>query len=158
MQIYLKVVYTLFLGIMVALFIGFGISAFYQEPKAPEYPIILDKDPSIADTQEEKDARVKFEADQKQYNNDMKPYNRNVFIIATVASVILLGASFMFFKTFPDISNGILLGGVFTLVYAVIRGLMSEDSMIRFVVVTVGLAIALVLGYLRFGRHLEREK
>lgn len=157
MQIYLKVVYTLFLGIMVALFIGFGISAFYQEPKAPEYPTMLEKESSI-ETADEKEARIQFEKDQKTYREAMKPYNRNVFIIATIASVILLGASFSFFKTFPDISNGILLGGVFTLVYAVIRGLMSEDSMIRFVVVTVGLAIALVLGYLRFGRHLEREK
>jgi hypothetical protein len=53
------------------------------------------------------------------------------------------------------IADGILLGGVFTTIYGIIRGLMSEDTKFRFIIVTVGLIIALVLGYIKFIKNKE---
>jgi hypothetical protein len=55
-------------------------------------------------------------------------------------------------------ADGILLGGVFTAAYSIIRGLMSEDSRFRFLIVAVGLAIALILGYLKFIRPKENKE
>jgi hypothetical protein len=53
------------------------------------------------------------------------------------------------------IADGILLGGVFTTMYSIIRGLMSEDSQFRFLIVVIGLGIALALGYIKFIRPRE---
>jgi len=50
------------------------------------------------------------------------------------------------------IADGILLGGVFTTAYGIIRGFMSDSSQFRFLVVTMGLLIALILGYVKFIR------
>jgi len=50
------------------------------------------------------------------------------------------------------IADGILLGGVFTTAYGIIRGLMSDSSRFRFFIIAVGLLIAFVLGYLKFIR------
>jgi hypothetical protein len=45
-----------------------------------------------------------------------------------------------------------LLGGVFAAAYSIIRGLMSENTQFRFIIVVIGLAIALALGYIKFIR------
>ena len=37
----LRVVYTLFIGVLFAILVGVGIAAFYEEPKEPEYPSVL---------------------------------------------------------------------------------------------------------------------
>lgn len=53
----LKLVYTFFLGLLIALFVGFGINTFYPAPDEPEYPSVLNtvgKEPT--------DAQVKAQA------------------------------------------------------------------------------------------------
>ena len=50
------------------------------------------------------------------------------------------------------IADGILLGGVFVTAYGIIRGLMSDSSEFRFLIITIGLIVALVLGYIKFIR------
>jgi len=83
---------------------------------------------------------------------DSKPYHRNVSIISLVASIIILILSLTLLSKIKMIADGILLGGVFTTIYAIIQGLMSDSSQFRFLVVTVGLIIAFVLGYIKFIR------
>ena len=74
----LKIIYTLFLGLLVALFVGLGIDAFYPGPKAPDYPVMLDtvKQGCQEDAQTQA-TRLKFDQDMKDYNDQSKPYNRN---------------------------------------------------------------------------------
>lgn len=48
------------------------------------------------------------------------------------------------------INGGIMLGGLFTLFYGLMRGFASQDSKYSFVAVSVGLVIVLFLGYRRF--------
>ena len=50
------------------------------------------------------------------------------------------------------IADGLLLGGVFTTMYSIIRGVMTENSQFRFLIVTLGIIIAFVLGYIKFIR------
>ncbi len=50
------------------------------------------------------------------------------------------------------LSNGILLGGLFTMLYGVGWGLASGNSVTRFLVLVAALAVSLVLGYLKFVR------
>ena len=51
------------------------------------------------------------------------------------------------------ISNGLLLGGGFTMLYGVGWIVATDTSVTRFVVMTVALLITLALGYLRFVRQ-----
>jgi len=154
----LKLIYTLFLGLLVALFVGLGIDAFYDGLKAPDYPMSIETaKPDCPENPEIKATREKYEAEQKIYQQEFKSYSRNVSMIALVAAIIILVASLTLFSKIKMIADGILLGGVFTTAYSIIRVLMSEDSKFRFLIVTIGLIIALVLGYIKFVRPKEEE-
>lgn len=155
----LKLIYTLFLALLVALFVGLGIDAFYPGPKAPDYPIILDTaKPGCEEDMEIKSVREKFSRETAEYNQQSKPYNRNVSIISLAFAVIILIVSLTFLSKIKMIADGVLLGGVFTTAYSIIQGLMSQDSKFRFIVVTSGLIIALVLGYIKFIRPKKNEE
>jgi len=155
----IKFVYTIFLALLIALFVGLGISAFYPGPKEPQFPVELDAEkPGCEETPALKTAREEFNQAQRDYTNNFKPYSRNVSIISIAAAILILIASLTLLSKIKMIADGILLGGVFTTIYSIIRGLMSEDTKFRFLIVTVGLLIALVLGYLKFIRPKEESE
>ncbi len=155
----IKYVYIVFVGILLAAFVGVGIAAFYKGPKAPEYPVELqypesvkfgvEATPSAERLELQRDQDLKFKEFQK--NNEI--YNRNVSIIALVAAVIMLVLSLTLFKAILVIADGLLLGGVITLGYSVVRGFGSNDDMVRFMVVSASLIVALVLGYIKFVKN-----
>lgn len=155
----LKLIYTLFLALIVALFVGLGIDAFYPGPKAPEYPVELQSFKETCEaTPEQKIAQAEYDQAQKKYLEKSKPYNRNVSIISIASSVIILIISLTFLSKIKMIADGILLGGVFTAAYGIIRGLMSEDTKFRFLITALGLIISLILGYIKFIRPKEKQK
>src|SRR5665647_1561379 len=105
----LEVIYTLFLALMIALFFGLGVSAFYTSPKPPEYPTVLSvpsKDGSM--TQEQINIEVSFEKAQKKYQTEFSTYSRNVSIITLILAVIALAISLIFLGNIYVISNGLL--------------------------------------------------
>jgi hypothetical protein len=145
----LKLVYTFFIGILVAIFVGVGIATFYPAPPAPQWPIelnTLSKQPSVEEEQVQKAYDKKMQA----YQEESKPYNQNVSIITLFASVILLSLSIALEKKIKIIADGIMLGGLFTLLYSIGRGFASENTKYVFIAVTIGLAVALYLGYHKF--------
>lgn len=154
----LKVLYSIFIGLLVALFVGLGIAAFYPGPTAPEYPSELsDSRPVIpegqtapVETEEQKALRKQYDADQKQYREDNAAYNRRVSIVSLIAAVIVLVTALALVNTLHLISDGLLLGGVLTLAYSIIRGFMGENNIYRFTVVAIGLIITLIIGYIKF--------
>lgn len=149
----IKFIYTIFLALLIALFVGLGIDAFYPGPKAPQYPIELDQVKSgCEETIEQQTLRKEFNQAQEKFMEESKPYNRNVSIISLVASIIILVLSLTLLTKIRMIADGILLGGVFATIYSIIRGLMSQNSQFRFLIVVIGLIIALVLGYIKFIR------
>src|SRR4030042_1653522 len=151
----LKLIYTFLIGIFVVLFVGVGIAAFYPEPKFPEAPTAIkygspESIKSGEQSEETKAEIEKFDKEEKEYQIQSRIYNRNVSIIALTASILIVIASPTLFKEILLIADGLLLGGVFTLLYSVGRGFGAEDNKFRFVVVTVGLIISLILGYVKF--------
>jgi len=159
----LQVLYMIFLGIIIAVFCGLGIDTFYPGPVAPEYPTVLQNEqyktaPATTQTPEELAAQKEFDAAQKQYQNDLKPYSRNASMIAIVLAVLALSLSLIVLVKWEVIANGVLLGGIFTMAYSIILGMQSEDPKFRFFLVTAGVAITFALGYLKFVRaHKEVE-
>jgi hypothetical protein len=155
----IKFVYTIFLALLVALFVGLGISAFYPGPKEPLYPVELNVDkPGCEETQELKNIRIEYERANRDFSENFKSYSRNVSIISLAAAILILIASLTLLAKIKMIADGILLGGVFTTIYSIIRGLMSEDTKFRFLIVTIGLLIALVLGYIKFIKPKEEAE
>ena len=78
---------------------------------------------------------------------------RTTSIILIVLATLVMAASLMRTEQLPVISNGLLLGGVFTMAYGVGWGIFSGSSVMRFVVITVALILTLGLGYARFVRQ-----
>jgi len=154
----IKLFYTIFLALLIALFVGFGIDTFYSSPEPPEYPSrleVLKPDNTMSD--EDRTAFEEYDQAQKQYQEKSKIYNRNVSIIALVAAIIILILSLTFLSKIKMIADGILLGGILTTAYGIIRGLMSDSSRFRFFVIAIGLLIAVVLGYIKFIRPKENS-
>lgn len=147
----LKLFYSLFLGILLAIFVGVGINTFYPGPPAPEYPTELNYTEKQLTTKQQRIQKA-YDIKINQYNKNMQPYNRNVSIMALTAAVILLVISLVFEKRMKIISDGVILGGLFTLLYSLGRGFASSDSKYVFVVVSICLVAVLYLGYHRFVR------
>lgn len=148
----LTFIYTLFLGVLLAIFIGVGVNTFYPTPEGPEYPTELQsyaKEP----TEEQIAQQRAFDEQVRAHEESLQPYSRNVSIITLSAAVILLGLSmYLERRKIAVLADGVMLGGLFTLLYALGRGFASQDSKYTFVVITIALALVLYLGYHRFVR------
>ena len=145
----LKIVYAFFLGILLAISVGMGVAAFYPQPEGPTYPSELNfvnKEPTQQQQQSQKD----FDAQQRAWEDKMKPYNRNVSIITMVAALVFMAIGLLLEQKIGVLADGILLGGVLTLLYSMGRGFASQNSKYSFVVALIGVVIAIALGYLRF--------
>ncbi len=145
-----KVLYKLFLALMLALFIGFGIAVFYTSPKAPDYPVELQNKNSDQLTTAQKAVETDFNIKQSDFQKKFATYSRNVSAVALGFAVILLILSLTVLVKIDIIGDGALFGGLLTLGYGIIRGFMSQEAKYQFAVVTVGLLITLFLGYIKF--------
>lgn len=154
----LKVIYSVFIGVLFAIFVGVGIAAFYTSPNPPEEPIELrlrssneQVTPQLRQKQEE------FDKASKEFQKKFEEYNRNVSIISLVAAILILVVSLTLVRKILLIADGLLLGGVLTLFYSVARGFGSGDNTFRFIVVSIGFATSLILGYLKFIKPVESK-
>lgn len=77
-------------------------------------------------------------------------HSRDVGVVTLIGSVLLLVLSLLVERRRPVLADGILLGGLFTLLHSVVRSLVSQDTLVTFGVVTVALALVLYVGYRRF--------
>lgn len=145
----LKFIYILFIGILLAIFVGVGIEAFYPQPPIPTCWQNLNKPLTPEQTQTPEYLQSQERCNQE-YNGLIQEHNKNVSIIAIVGAVIFLVISLVFLAKIALISDSILLGGVLTLLYSIVHGFNVGDNMFRFILVTVGVVVALGLGYLKF--------
>lgn len=154
----IRYVYIVFVGILLAAFVGVGIAAFYKGPKYPETPIELrfpETKQFDATSAAYMQKQLEFDQKSEEFQKQNADYSRNVSIIALIAAVVMMVLSLTLFKQILVIADGLLLGGVLTLAYSVIRGFGSNDDMVRFLVVSASLIVALTLGYIKFVKPLE---
>jgi hypothetical protein len=147
----LKLLYSLAIALLVAAFVGFGISAFYPAPEFPEPPAKLEavgQNP----TDEEKELIVEQRHKVEAYEARFSDYNQVVSSLAIGAAVVLLVGSILRLSGLAVIGDGVTLGAVFTLFYGLIRAFMTDSEVFRFVAVAIGLAVVITLVYLRFVR------
>lgn len=146
----IKLIYSVFVGVLLALFVGLGIATFYAQPSSPKWPTDLNY---IKDTLTDDQRQIEkiYNEQQADWENKMKPYNRNVSLITLAAAIILVALSiFLTEHKYNFFADGTMFGGVFTLFYSLGRGFASQDSKYSFLLVTAGLVVVFILGYKRF--------
>lgn len=125
----LQVIYAFFLGLVVLAFVGIGLNTFYPQPPYPDNAV-----------------GPVYDA----YTKQVDAWQINTSIVLLVAATAVLAVSLVRGPWPPVISNGMLLGGIFTMVYAVGMSVSAQSSLLRFAVATAALAITVAAGYLSF--------
>jgi hypothetical protein len=162
----LQTIFSFFLGLMLTAFLGVGVYTFHPPAKEPNLRIqeldrreqeIRNKSP-----QEELSAADRDEVQQitdtrnKLYDESRvqrEAWGRSTSIILVALATMVMAVSLVRADQLAVISNGLLLGGVFTMVYGVGWIIATDTSVARFAVLTAALAITLGLGYARFVRR-----
>lgn len=165
----LQTIFSFFLGLMVLAFIVVGVITFYPSPTQDQQTkneqlyrqrdAIYTANGGKTLTAEEQAKVDKLDkqiaAIEKANRAEQELWARNVSIVLIVFATLVMGISLIRSEQLRVISNGLLLGGLFTMVAGVIWVLTSGESMARFVVIVVAFAVTLGLGYLKFVRQRE---
>lgn len=163
----LQTIFSFFLGLMVVAFIGVGVNTFYPSP-SERYQEQLQ---SLYDQQNTLGAGGKVPtsaeetqsiAIQKQINDlqakqrlEEQPWSLNTSITLVLFATLVMGVSLVRSEQLRVLSNGLLLGGLFTMIYGMGWTIASNTSSARFFVVLFALAVTIALGYLKFVRLRE---
>lgn len=160
----LQIIFSIFLGIMVMAFIGVGVYTFYPPPDPAGQEELQELYRQQEDVQRFKDPTALTDAERDRLTEvqdkirvvedrlaaQREVWGRNTSIILIAFATLTMAISLIRAEQLPVISNGLLLGGVFTMIYGVGWIVATGTSRARFFVMTVALVITLVLGYVRF--------
>lgn len=168
----LQTIFSFFVGLMVLAFVGVGVNTFYESPQQrysdqqeklfrEQQAITGSKgDPSSLSTSD----RAKYDAVQaridvlqKKQQVEMEGWSRNTSIILVIFATIVMGVSLVRSEQLRVLSNGLLLGGLFTMLYGAGWVIFSGSSTARFFVVLFALVVTIGLGYLKFVRGKKGE-
>jgi hypothetical protein len=150
---------------MLVAFAGVGVYTFYPPPDEFNAQLRelqrreeMIRDSRPADQLTEQDRAQIREVNQERYalqdalREAQRPWGRTTSIILMITATLAMAVSLIRADELPVISNGLLLGGVFTMLYGVGWIIATDVSKARFVVMAVALVITLALGYVRFVR------
>ncbi|MFT4296554.1 MAG: hypothetical protein QM582_14195 [Micropruina sp.] len=122
-QSMLQVIFSFFLGLVVTAFIGIGVNTFYPEPPYSSGG-----------------------------ESAWSTYRLTTSIILLVCATLVMLLSLAIANSGPVLANGALLGGLFTMIYAVGMGISAGEQWPRFAVLTVALVITVAVGWWKFSR------
>jgi len=163
----LQTIFSFFLGLMVLAFVGVGVNTFYPQPAETNQKAMQDlsrkmealntksSNRTMTATETAELTRLQNQQNALQDKIDalMKTWARNTSIILVLFATLVMVISLMLSDQLRVISNGLLLGGLFTMVYGVGWVIFSGNSTARFFVILFALAMTLGLGYVKFVRQ-----
>lgn len=162
----LPTIFSIFLGLMLTAFVGVGVYTFHPSPQ-PELrrqlqeldrrqEAVRDARPPEALDEADRQALEEIREERNRLQDQMREvwaeWGRSTSIILIAFATLAMAVSLVRGEQLPVISNGLLIGGVFSMLYGVGWIVATDTSVSRFVVITVALVITLALGYLRFVR------
>jgi hypothetical protein len=167
----LQTIFSFFVGLMVLAFIGVGVNTFYEFPEQTyadqEQKLFREQqnvnpksDPSaLTPAEKAQNDRIQSEIDalQKKREAARQVWARNTSIVLVLFATLVMGISLIRSEQLRVLSNGLLLGGLFTMLYGTGWVVFSGSSWARFLVVLFALAITIGLGYLKFVRGKKAE-
>jgi hypothetical protein len=163
----LQTIFSFFLGLMVLAFIGVGVNTFYPSPATQhekEQLAISRQIEAVNLTNQNKSLDATAQAQMKKLqdqqnalqdtiNAEMKDWARTTSIILVIFATLVMMVSLVMSEQLRVLSNGLLLGGLFTMLYGVGWVIFSGSSTARFVVIAFALVVSIALGYLKFVRN-----
>ena len=162
----LQTIFSFFLGLMVLAFIGVGVNTFYQSP-AEKYQkqqqeisrkmeALNIKNPGASTDTTTQAQLLKLQNEQNALQDKIQAeesvWRRNTSIVLVIFATLVMGVSLVRSEQLRVISNGLLLGGLFTMVYGSGWVIFSGNSVARFLVILLAFAVSVALGYLKFVR------
>ena len=137
----LQVIYSFFLGLVVVGLVAIGLTTFYPQPRWPEITWSGQVTPP-----------AEIEAAQQAARAAQEAWPLNASMIPLVVATVILAVSLWRSTQMALISNGLLLGGIFTMIYAVGQSLSGLGGVSRFLVALGALVVTVGVGYLTFVR------
>ena len=172
----IKVLYCVFLALLVVLFVGWAGAAFYPTPQwDSEFPGVAEfesapQEPSAqmlemlspaersaklhayeAENKQWQIGQKKREKLQKELRGKVERHDRNFSLISLLAAVLVMGMGVGLSGRLPVISEGLLLGGLFILIYSIGWSFVRSPKT-AVIPVGVGLVVTIAFGYKRFVR------
>ena len=150
---------AIILGALVVL----GIAAFYPAPQYPSgpltnYPMMPAPTPvcnpgSVKCIEQNSTTQAQYQAQLDAYNNAQQAYqdaeslyDRNIFIIANIVGILIFSAGFLLVLyaslAGQGVPIGIMLAGLWSIMYGYGRGWGSVDDQLKFLI---GLVVAVVV-------------
>ncbi len=167
----LRTIFSFFLGLVLTAFIGVGVYTFYPPPEMFESQTreLTQREQAIRDARSpdrltEEDLAQIAEINRERNElfdsarEEQMPWGRSTSIILIVFATLFMTISLVRADQLPVISNGLLLGGIFSMLYGIGWVIATDTSIMRFMVITAALVITLGLGYLRFVRIGKSEQ
>jgi hypothetical protein len=165
----LQLIFSVFLGALLVIVIGVGVWTFYPQPYGPDSPeqkkidqlyrqqeqinvAVGGKSLDTTQSAEVKRIQDEIEALDESMQGARDDWAVTTSIILLSFATILMAISLFLPEHMRVFSNGILLGGLFTIVYGTGWSFAGGDSRARFFVVLVALLLSVAFGYLRFIR------
>jgi hypothetical protein len=163
----LQTIFSFFLGLMVLAFIGVGVNTFYPSPAEQHEQQLQElqrqrdelhvraKGHDLDTAQQAEMDRLIAEENalRRTIDDEMRSWARVTSIILVAFATVVMGVSLVRSRQLRVLGNGLLLGGLFTMVYGVGWVIFSGSSVVRFVVMAFALAVAIGLGYVKFVRQ-----
>jgi uncharacterized protein HemX len=168
----LQTIFSFFLGLMVVAFVGVGVNTFYPSPVTQSEQAqqaisrridainTANQNRSLDTTSQTELRRLQDQQNalQDKIAAAQKNWARTTSIILVIFATLVMGVSLIRSEQLKVISNGLLLGGLFTMVYGVGWVLFSGNSVARFWVIAFALLVTIGLGYVKFVRQRRVDK
>jgi hypothetical protein len=170
----LQAIFAVFLGLMITAVVGVGVYTFHPNPgeeTQDQIQALYDERAAIdgcngptpdqcrawnqltpAEQARTKAIDVQVTTLQRVAEERSSQWRMSTSVILIVIATMLMGLALALGDSVFVLSNGILLGGLFTMLYGVGWGLASGNSVTRFLVLVAALGVSLLLGYLKFVR------
>lgn len=163
----LQTIFSFFLGLMILAFIGVGVNTFLPEPyqrhsneqeELFEQQMRIDrtrgKDGELAPAQQAEYDRIQDRIDElnDRIEAERKVWARDTSIVLIAFATLVMAISLVRSEQLKLLSNGLLLGGLFTMIYGTGWSIFSGDDYVRFGVIAAALLVSVALGYLKFVR------
>lgn len=146
MKTLIDFIYTVLIGIAVAVFVGLGIWTFYSGPKSPEYPNYpTGSQPSETQQKEFEKQQQQFDTQMKDYQKEEKPYSKKVSAIALSAGAVFFTGGLLLMRKNDIVGEGLALGGIFTEIYAAGRAASASFKPVVFAAVSLVLTMLVIL-------------
>ncbi len=168
----LQTIFSFFLGLMALAFVGIGVNTFYPSP-GESYSRQMRELSRRQESQGQKAAPGSFSVEEQarldslraeqdalmaRRETEVEDWARVTSIMLVLFATLVLVVSIGLSEQLRVISNGLLLGGLFTMVYGAGWAIFSGNSVARFWVISFALVVSVGLGYGKFVRGRSKRE